>query len=178
MASLILYPVSPEWTDGNQLLERYLKNAGMIGEKVPDKFGEGFLTGDSFISLINFLGCAPSISFSPENAETADDFCLVRISQYRLPQFLSAERLPLPRCPLCRTRFKASVSVESPDEPVLCVACGQLQPVHTLLWRQAAGYASCFIEITSVYPQEAHPVQSLMNALSEVSQCAWLYFYK
>ncbi len=179
MASLILHPTDAAWSPHliNDLYS-LLQTIGLAGGVLPEGFAPGFLIGDSFLSLVTFMGCAPAINLEPDGNQPEKEFCSIRIRMKKeSPQFLIAPHYPPPRCPHCRSVVEIDGESLIAEMLTVCNRCDTKTPVHALNWRKAAGYARCFVEITGVYPQEALPTETLMNALQGFSGCEWRYFY-
>jgi hypothetical protein len=178
MSSLLLHPLRTDWLpeDRRRLVER-LSQAGLltVGGDASDGW---FLTGEDFLSLVTFLGCAPNIKLAPEPGDSGQDYCRVSVQEYRdVPRFLYAGHLPAPRCPACRSVVSADPAAMAPDTGIACTGCGTRTPLHSLDWKRAAGYARVFVEIAGIYPGEALPTDGLLSMLAEISSGGWRYFY-
>ena len=146
---------------------------------MPERYQKGYYTGPSFISQINFLGCAPNIQLIPDEHSVDGEFCAIRFHCHDSSVFLHVvSQLPMPRCPDCRARFSSLPDISIPDIAVPCQKCQRYTPVHSLVWRQMAGYARFFVEVTGVYPHEALPTPGLLKTLTKLSHCDWHYFYR
>ena len=179
MSSLMLHPMDADWLPASR--EDFLddlRQAGLIGLSLPDAFAPGYLVGERFLSLVTFLGCSPDILLEPDSAAPGREFCAVRIHHYpEGARFVLAERAAPPRCPVCRSSMTVDRATVQAETLMSCPDCGQQSPLLSLNWRRSAGYASCFVEITGVYPQEARPTEALLELLKRVSQGDWRYFY-
>ena len=136
------------------------------------------LAGKRFLQLITFMGCSPHIRFEPRDADD-DDYCFIRILEYEKPRLLRSQNSRTPGCPHCRKPAVADWSLlENPQKTTLsCQHCGALSRPEELRWRNDAGMARLFIEINSIFPGEAQPVESLMQHLQKETGCEWRYFY-
>ncbi len=179
MSSLMLHPVDASWlAASSEDFDRHLQQAGLIGASLPGAFAPGYLVGEHFLSLVTFLGCSPDILLEPDSAAPEREFCAVRIHRYpEGARFVLAERAAPPRCPACRSSMTVDAAAVQAETLISCPDCGQQSPLLSLNWRRSAGYASCFVEITGVYPQEARPTDALLALLKRVSMGDWRYFY-
>ena len=181
-ALLVLCPDEPRWTlPDHQSLEQFLQSIQLIGEPLNGEMQ--FFTGEKFLELIALLGCSPGV-----NLESGDDnqsFCSIRL----LPRTGSVEfhrgaHSHAPRCPQCRspvTGWKSKIS--SWQENITgstwtCEVCRHQTEPWNYNWRKSAGFGSCFIEITNIFPKEAIPQQQLLDALNSQYGVGWHYFYQ
>jgi hypothetical protein len=134
--------------------------------------------GKRFLQLITFMGCSPHIRFEPRHADD-DDYCFIRILEFDEPRLLVSDRSRTPGCPHCRKPAIADWSLleNGQSTPVTCQHCGAMSRPEELRWRNDAGMARLFIEINSIFPGEAQPVESLMQHLQHETDCQWRYFY-
>lgn len=176
--SLFLHPSDAEAACPRDDLVEVLAQAGLIGAAHAGRQND-FLVGDRFLQLITFMGCSPHIELDPPDGSD-DDFCHVLIHVYAAPRLLVGTNTRPPRCPACRKRIDIEVTSLRRDrsvKPVACNHCGAHHPVAALQWRRDAGFSRLFVEIRSVFPGEAVPVESLFQALAATTGCQWDYFY-
>ena len=140
---------------------------------------DAFLVGDRFLQLITFMGCSPHIELEPP-AKGSNDFCHVLIHACDAPRLWTGTNTRPPRCPACRKVIDIQVTAllrHRAALPVVCNHCGANHPVDALRWRRDAGFGRVFVEVRSVFPAEAVPVESLLRALAATTGCRWDYFY-
>jgi len=99
-ASLLIYPQSPEWSDDNSVLIDQLHALGFTGDAIES---DSFYAGERFLDHIAFMGCAPTIRFTPETDN--EKFTHIRIHRYDTITALVGAHAPAPRCPQCKKSF-------------------------------------------------------------------------
>lgn len=176
MHSLVLYCDEPLWRPASLVrLAGVLQDTGLAGSQ---KDGEGlvFAAGEHFLSLVTFLGCAPQISLTEDDAVHGQPVCRIRLHDYRAVQLLESQSAPALRCSRCRS---PQLRPSEPDysQQLSCPACGESSPLFRFDWRRSAAFGRCFVEIENVFPHEAVPADRLMAALELLSGCSWDYFY-
>ena len=138
-----------------------------------------FPVGNRFLQLVTFMGCSPHIRFEPEHPDD-DDYCYIRLIESEKTLLLASDNSRTPGCPLCRKPAIADWSLllgNGQSNLVACQHCGAMSQPEELRWRNDAGMARLFIEINSIFPGEAQPVESLMQHLQHETGCQWRYFY-
>jgi hypothetical protein len=141
---------------------------------------EGVAAGDEFLSLVTFLGCAPSARLTSDAPGAEGDLNRIRlIGGMPTARLLSTRHsLRRPRCPGCRASFDpipdASGSVSS---MIVCRQCGESTPLAGLEWRHSAAFARQAIEIHGVFEGEAVPSERLLELLHILSGFRWDYAY-
>lgn len=156
-----------------------LRNIGLIAHAIDrqDKEPEiqSYYAGEKFLDLIAFMGCAPTIQFSPDDSNkrfthvriiSSPDKTLAKTGQHTLT----------PRCPHCRQTSNNWRGTET-QASWQCASCGEAAEPRDYHWRRSAGFARLFIEITEIYPKEAIPQSSLLDTLTKTYQTPWDYFY-
>jgi DNA-directed RNA polymerase subunit RPC12/RpoP len=162
---------------------RQLQELAFIGQPIERQQGCAFLIGDAFLSLITFMGCSPHIQLSP--VDDGGPFCYLRLEgPYASPHLLHGRNTQPPRCENCRGRIAADWRNEladweaAPLEPsVNCQRCGHRQRPSDLQWKQSAGFARLYLAVEDIFPGEAAPTPSLLNALKKNDDADWGYFY-
>ncbi len=173
-ASLIIHPQNTAWSspDANSMVS-CLSETGLTGKRI-DNAEHSFLVGDHFLDLIAFMGCAPSIRFAEEDKQP---FTHIRLlSTPDTVTAFTSQHSHAPHCPFCKKPEK-HWSQKLGSSALECSACGQVAFPWDFNWRRSAGFGRFFIEITEIYPQEAIPQDSLLDALEVCSGTAWQYFY-
>ena len=186
-ASLLLHARQPEWqpTTLDELVT-VLRDTGLIGAAIdsatvtradPARTTDtsAYYAGERFLELIAFMGCSPNIRFTPES--DGQSFTCIRLQL--TPGRVEALYSPHSHAPICPHCGKAEKNWQRLIEAdaLCCSHCGQRAAPWHYNWRKSAGFAACFVEITDIYPKEALPQQSLLQALATLSGCEWLYFY-
>lgn len=178
-ASLLLYCTDHQWQPEN--LEKtisLLQTMALIEEPVSNLVNtpeNAFFTGNKFLSHIAFMGCSPSIEFTPGKA--CSRFCYVHFISAANPLLLySKKQARAPRCPVCHKHEKLWQKSFS-DNRIYCTHCQQNYAVETFNWSKSAGVASFFIAITDIFPHEAIPQPVFLESLKTLHSAEWKYFY-
>jgi ribosomal protein L37AE/L43A len=174
-ASLLLYPQSPEWFANKSDLVNPLRALEFAGEAID---ATSYYAGEHFLAHIAFMGCAPSIRFVP--AAGAEKFTHIRLHSYPAITALIGEHTPVPNCPQCKKAFaydETQLQNLSAASLWTCAHCQQSFAPWQYHWRKNAGFARVFIEITNIYPKEAIPQETLLDALRQFSGTEWQYCY-
>ena len=182
--SLYLHPAQAVFQQEDfSALVLALQNTGFIAKKMPSVEGEDtrkktqqhYFTGDNFLNYIAYMGCAPNIQFEANASSQA--FCHIKIHQYKHPKLIySKAQLRAPQCPQCKkvvNNWLQNINASS----LHCDNCDSQSNIEDFHWRKMAGYAQLFIEITDIFPGEAIPQPSLLNALQRITNTSWLHFY-
>ena len=182
MPKLVFHAKNPEYIPANiPDIVTALQNIGFIGVKwqspksVP---GERYLIGDSFLSLVTFLGCAPAIELEPiaEKPESTE-FCHIEIEAVKASvEFICGSKHLISRCPHCRQRH---ANWKTLPETLLysCDKCKVESHLSEYDWKNTAGCGHFFISLHGIYPQEAIPTSHLLQALQKITETEWAYFY-
>ncbi|VAX11727.1 hypothetical protein MNBD_GAMMA25-2143 [hydrothermal vent metagenome] len=189
---LVLHPQDANCIpESTEIVRLALQAAEFIGEihletGVEDKSGnaaQDFLVGERFLQLLTFMGCSPNINLEPQY-HGDHDFCHIRMSPLLAqPQFRSHERDVFARCPECGRRdndWRARLEdwqVNSSQINYQCPHCHQSMSLYDLRWRQQAGFARFFIDVFSIFPQEAIPTDNLLGVLNKTCAQPWNYFF-
>ncbi len=183
----------PAEADGPALeadrLAARLREIGLTGDAVRVAGATVYPTGDRFLQLITFLGCAPAIELdlpaeaAARRAACADGaVCHVRIASHAALRFRGDLRA-VPRCPACRQavahwRERIGAWFEDPENTHWqCVHCGYTGRLYALNFRKTGGFARTFIEIHGIHAAEAIPVAALLDTLRDFSGGAWKLLY-
>jgi len=170
--SLFLTPQNPASKFHDlQALKLQLVKDGLI----LDRDNNPYTCGDEFAKLIIFMGCSPHLLFEPPE-DGSDNYCHIILHQYTSAKLFTGSQTSPPRCPACRYRiadWKQTLNTTHWH----CPECGHDTDIFHLDWKQNAGAGSLLIEIKNIFPGEAVPVDSLLNALKGLSGEKWRYFY-
>lgn len=175
--SLILQPRDCSGPIDPGQLVGTLRELGVIGAAWPPR-RHAYLVGERFLELITFMGCSPHIELAPPAG--GGDFCHVIVHEYPAPRLLTGTNTRPPRCPACRkvTALRPADLAGAPAGQVLaCNHCAATLRLSELLWRRDGGFGRVFVEVLSVFPGEAVPLDSLLQRLADATRCAWDYFY-
>lgn len=108
-ASLVLHPENPDAVpdDIDHIITR-LQQIGLTSDKLPGD-EHCYLAGEHFLDLVAFMGCSPSISFSP--GAGADPFSFIRLitTPDRITTF-TGRFSHAPHCPHCNKPEKTGVT--------------------------------------------------------------------
>ena len=175
---LLIHPTRPDCTLDLKKVLLLLDSIGFISRDGVQDDGV-FPVGNRFLQLVTFMGCSPHIRFEPEHPDD-DDYCYIRLIESEKTLLLASDNSRTPGCPLCRKPAIADWSLllgNGQSNLVACQHCGAMSQPEELRWRNDAGMARLFIEINSIFPGEAQPVESLMQHLQHETGCQWRYFY-
>lgn len=184
ISRLVIYPDNQDYLPHNRdEIEQALSEIQFTGETLvshDDKLR--FLVGEQFLNFVTFLGCSPAIEIEPP-ADGNEDFCHVQVSPV-FPQleFYADAAGKGPRCPNCRheeTNWQTLVTNWQVDKTLQyqCPECQQQTSVLDLNWRKAAYAAHVFIEVYSVFPNEAVLADKVLSTLEQATGVEWKYFY-
>jgi hypothetical protein len=176
--SLFLHPSDPWFAPPDSAsVVATLTGLDMLGAPC----GEAtWLAGDGLMRQIIFAGCSPHLEFTPP-ADGGSNFChLALLGPFDRPRMFTGPNTLKPRCPACKTRVAdwrplAEAFRADPASPWQCPACGAIQGIETLRWRQHAVFGRLLVEIRNVFPAEGVPSDQLLSALEETTGVAWHY---
>ena len=182
MPKLVFHAKNPNYCpdDISQIVSA-LQETGFIGEiwNSPDSVaGERYLIGDSFLSLVTFMGCAPAIELQPL-AEQADstEFCHIEFEVVKNKvEFIRGAEYLVCRCPHCRQRHANWATIPE-SMKYQCDKCGVETHLSEYDWKNTAGCGRFFISLHGIYPQEAIPTSSLLQTFEKITGTDWDYFY-
>ena len=182
MPSLVFHATDIDYIpeDSAELI-RVLQQHGFIGEKwqAPESVsGERYLIGDSFLSQVTFMGCAPAIELEPiEDKPDSTEFCHIEINKLRQqPEFIRGSEHLISRCPHCRQRHTNWETIPE-SMNYTCDKCKVESPLSEYDWKNTAGCARFFISLHGIYPQEAIPTPHLLKVFEMTTRTSWQYFY-
>ena len=182
MPKLVFVAKSPEYIPENiSDIVHALQHVGFLGEKwqSPESVnGDRYLIGDSFLSLVTFMGCAPAIELEPSTEKPdSTEFCHVEIEPIKSDvEFIRGSDHLISRCPHCRQRHADWASI--PENLFYdCDKCKVETHLSEYDWKNGAGCGRFFISLHGIYPQEAIPTSHLLQILEKISDTAWTYFY-
>ncbi len=182
MPRLVFYATSPEYVPENVAeIVAALQKTGFLGAKwqSPETVsGERYLIGESFLSLVTFLGCAPAIELEPiAQQPESTEFCHIEIEPVKnTVEFIRGSDFLISRCPHCRQRHTNWKTIPE-SLSYACDKCGVETHLSEYDWKNTAGCGRFFMSLHGIYPQEAIPTSSLLLTLKKVSGVEWNYFY-
>ena len=175
--SLFLHATDPQGVIATDHLITQLQSIGLLGESLTAP-QTGWQVGEAFLQLLTFMGCSPHIRLAPASP-TDQDFCHLTLHHYAQPQLLTNPLARVCRCANCgkpmATNWQALDLQASLWECPFCAH--RHNDLHSLRWRNDAGYARQFVEIHNIYPGEAQPVDALLERLASLGDVPWRYFY-
>ena len=186
---LILLPIDPACPAvSTGLLAAKLQAIGLIGPPREVQHDTFYPTGEHFLQLITFLGCSPMIELEPPSDpvmlaadSAAGKFCHIFLSSSEALQFRSDPHTPAPQCPGCRTPvadWQSLVQQANPENSHWhCAHCEYTGHIFELGFRKSAGFGRSFVEIRGIYPSEAVPGETLLNALKSLTHSDWSTLY-
>jgi hypothetical protein len=184
IARLVIYPDDVNFIPQNRdSIQRALSAIEFTGSTLPsDDDSMRFLIGEQFLNFVTFLGCSPAIEIEPPE-DGSEDFCHIHISPiHQQAEFCADAAGKGPRCPHCRyeeKNWQALAEQWRGNNAIKfqCPECQQATDVIELNWRKSAVAAHLFIEIYSVFPNEAVLADKVLSVLEQATGVAWKYFY-
>ena len=182
MPKLVFHTHNPNYVPENiSYVVKALQDIGFIGEKwqSPESVvGERYIIGESFLSLVTFMGCAPAIELEPLTDEPeSTEFCHIEFEDIKSNvEFVRGSEHIISRCPHCRQRH-ADWKVIPENLLYACDKCKVESHFSEYDWKNTAGAGRFFISLHGIYPQEALPTSSLLQTLEKISGTEWTYFY-
>ena len=182
MPQLVFHAKSPEYIpESVSRIIKAIQDIGFIADKWKSSeavSGNRYLVGDSFLSLVTFMGCAPAIELEPnEDKPESTQFCHVEIEDIKSNvEFIRGSEHTISRCPHCRQRH-ADWKVIPENLLYTCDKCKVESPLSEYDWKNTAGAGRFFISLHGIYPQEALPTSNLLQTLEKISGTEWTYFY-
>jgi len=178
MPCLVLHAEDPLWRPADVgPVSEGLAEIGLLACGRPGDGQKALAAGENFLSLIMFLGCSPQVALQPDQNPDGQALVSVGLRDFDWVTFRSADKPPAVRCPGCRTPLP-DTAPQTFDTLYVCGQCGRESPWFSLDWRQAAAYASFFIDVSGIYPYEAVPSDRLLAHLAGLSGCSWKYFFQ
>ncbi len=158
---LYLYPEKSDYQADSKELILLLKKLGLVGGFLSQN---RYAAGDSFLSLLTFMGCSPNIELEPQDNKP---YCYIEINSTKKAQFISGRNTKYPPCPYCKEKLNNKV----------CSNCNETLDVAKTNWRKSAFIASSWICIGNIYELEAIPSDQLLNALEVETGVKWRPVY-
>lgn len=178
---LILCPEQDTWQPPSPAqFVAGLHSLGLLGQPL-EQDGGRFLIGDAFLQLFTFMGCAPSIEFTPPDPRQIDwqGFVFIHVGPVLAqPRWLVDSPSAKPACPNCQRRSRDWLQHYREDTGMLsCPHCQHAGRVCDWHWYDAGACARQFVSIVNVYPKESLPTETLLSQLQQDTGVAWRYFY-
>lgn len=132
-----------------------------------------FSTDVSLMEFVTYLGCSPIQGSEHSNS-------LLHVHTFSQITGLGGESIVTLRYPSCKHAIKnaAQLIKEYPEKTLWkCPECCNSGHIDQINWRKSAGFADCFIEITSIFPKEAIPNDVFLNLLKWCNGLDWTWFY-
>lgn len=125
-----------------------LQQTGFLGDKWASPStvsGERYLIGDSFLSLVTFMGCAPAIELEPiANQPDSTEFCHVEIEPVKnAVEFVRGSEHLISRCPHCRQRHVKWETLPA-SLKYSCDKCNVETHLSEYDWKNTAGCGRFF----------------------------------
>ena len=174
---LLIHPIMSDFIPDFNKVIQFTDSIEFTGCEIGQKEA-AYATGNSFLQLVTFMGCSPHVRFEPAGPDD-DDYCYIRFLRFEKARLLASDNSRTPGCSHCRKPAFAdwSALADAGASPLVCQHCGAGLSLAELRWRPDAGMARFFIEINSIFPGEAQPVDSFMTRLGEATGTPWRYFY-
>ena len=179
---LVLCPVQDTWQAHSRAqFVASLQGLGVLGQPLGQDGEDRFTIGDAFLQLFTFMGCAPSIEFTPPDPIDIDwqSFVFIQLSPVLAqPRWLVHRACAKPACPHCQHRNRDWQQYYQDDaSTLLCPHCQQTTKVCEWHWYDAGACARQFVSIVNVYPKESLPTETLLLQLQQNMGVPWQYFY-
>lgn len=179
---LVLCATDSTWAPASRgELVAAMQRVGMLGQAIGEVGQDRYLIGEAFLQLFSFMGCAPSIEFTPNDPLSIDwhTFVFIQLSPVQTqPRWLVDRSSAKPACPHCQRRTREWLQhYQASDALLRCPHCQHGEPVCRWRWFDAGGCARQFVSIVNVYPKESLPTETLLSQLQEETGVAWQYFY-
>lgn len=166
----------------DQFLNRDQDNDRDPDREAPASTGQGgsqdFLPGDHFLNLLVFAGCSVHVDLAPPSG--GGPFTHIRLlGPFPHPRLLAGRNTRPPRCPACRDPYRdwraALISAAIPTW--ICSSCASALPAWAWDWKHQGGYGRTIIAVEEVFPGEAEPAPTLLEALQRLTATPWRHFY-
>lgn len=157
-----------------------LGSIGLIGSPLSER-SNAFETGERFLDLVAFTGCA--VQLDTRASAASDQFTHVSLhGPHPEPRLLYGRNSRPPRCPECAKGLKTWRNQVAQAQPgkaprLCCEHCQTVAPAWQWSWGQHAGVGRSFVHIEEVFPGEASPLSTLLEALGQLGVGEWRYFY-
>jgi hypothetical protein len=177
---LVLTPTNPQLYIEAGPLAGQLRDIGLVGPALTGR-GDAFETGEQFLQLIAFTGCAVQLDSTPLGP--GGPFVHVELDCTPAePRLLAGRNTRPPRCPSCGkplTEWRDQVQGWQPGQaPDLhCTHCTTGAPGWCWHWRQHGGFGRSFVRVEEVFPGEAAPLPALLDGLRDLGVGDWHHFY-
>lgn len=173
---LYLYPEDPVFSADVTALKPLLSDLQFIDKKLDEKC---YSTGNSFVSLLTFMGCSPNIELEPQEDKP---FCYIEIDTTESPTFIFGKNTKKAVCIHCKQALKSQspnrkVLFEIQGDQIQCLNCNEVMDSRKINWRKSAFIASCWICIGNIYELEAIPNDQLLIALEKETGVKWKSAY-
>ena len=173
-ASLVIVPNDVNWVPEQiEKLSAFLQERGLTGTQL-NEAENSFLVGEKFLDQISFMGCSPNVKLDDENSD--GKFTFIRLTSSPEINALIGKHSFAPHCPHCKKPEK-NWGERLQKNQIACSNCQMTSDVWKYNWRKSAGFGRCFIEITDIFPKEAIPQSSLLDALEKQFGPSWSYFF-
>ena len=177
---LVLTPSDPQRTIALEPLVDKLRDIGFVGAALAGR-RDAFETGDQFLQLLAFTGCAVQLDSAPK--DLGGTFVHIRFEcTDTAPRLLAGRNARPPRCPSCgkaltewRDHIRSGQSAQVPE--LHCPHCETIAPGWRWNWRQHGGFGRSFVLVEEVFPGEGAPLPNLLNALHDLGVGDWQHFY-
>jgi hypothetical protein len=179
---LVLCPTDARWAPiSHAEFIAMLEREGVLGQPIGHDKQDRFLIGEAFLQLFSFMGCAPSIEFTPKDPHKLDwhEFVFIQLSPVQAqPRWLVDRDNAKPACPHCQRRTREWTQHYLVSDALLqCPHCQHSEPVCQWRWFDAGACARQFVSIVNVYPKESLPTDTLLSQLQQDTGVAWQFFY-
>ncbi|MGB5734829.1 MAG: hypothetical protein WBM40_10340 [Thiohalocapsa sp.] len=177
---LVLTPSDPEQVVATKSVADLLRSIGFIGAALAGR-PNAFATGEHFLQLLAFTGCAVQFDRTPTAPEGT--FAHVKLDcGHAAPRLLRGRNTRPPRCPSCGkalATWRGQVEHWQLDQPPIlhCPHCTKSAPGWRWNWRQHGGFGRSFILVEEVFPGEGAPLPALLRSLHCLRIGDWHSFY-
>lgn len=180
VAKLLIYPENSRLSPDHEQVRDLLLECGLLGDAFEFAGEQRYFAGPGFFSLVTFMGCSPAVEFEPADKSVPDvsSFCHIRLVETGSGFAQTGPDTVNARCRSCgQALAEQQAALKDWQQSYVCPGCGNETGLDKLNWRRSAAFGRYFIEIWSIYPKEAIPVDSLLTRLEVLTACTWNYAY-
>lgn len=136
---------------------------------------QAYRTAEAFGRHVVFAGCSVNLVTEPLPDGRPAFSHVVLHGPMDHARLVTSIGFAKPRCPRCRRRIDEVGTQSNADSASTCPACQQVSMACELDWRQYGLCGRLLVEIVNVFPGEATPSDTLIQALHDATAMTWRY---